>query len=440
LFDARRRQGLTVIGVRVVGAGLALVAQILAARMIGPEDFGRYSLLLVWLLLMGHGATVGTNQLICRFLSQYLEAGERHAAAGLLRAVFGVVACLAGSLALGAIGMLWLNPFGFDGAMVALGMIAFMAAPLLTLQDYLEAIARGMDKPTLGIAPAYVMRHLGLIVGLVGLLAMGESADAFTVMTLTIAGLAASCLLQYVLIRSHLKEALQGASPAFGERRKWLRAALPIALVDAAEVLFLNADVLILGLFLPPELVAFYFAATRLAQVLGYVPYGVSAVTAQRFAALSARGDRAGLQTMVRQAAVISSTLTAISAMALSILAAPLLGLFGEGFEAAALVVPLLCLGTVIRCLLGPGEDVLTMLGEERACSLSFMMALALNIALSFALVPLIGLYGAAIATAVSITMRSGLMAYFGYRRLGIILPVGIPDSFGTAALKGNPS
>jgi O-antigen/teichoic acid export membrane protein len=80
------------------------------------------------------------------------------------------------------------------------------------------------------------------------------------------------------------------------------------------------------------------------------------------------------------------------------------------------------------------------MLGEERACSLSFMMALALNIALSFALVPLIGLYGAAIATAVSITMRSGLMAYFSYRRLGIILPVGIPDSFGIAALKGNPS
>lgn len=425
---------------RVIGAGLALVAQILAARMIGPEDFGRYSLLLVWLLLMGHGATVGTNQLICRFLAQYLEAGERHAAAGLLRAVFSVVACLAGSLALGAIAVLWLNPFGFDTAMVALGMIAFMAAPLLTLQDYLEAIARGMDKPTLGIAPAYVMRHLGLIVGLVGLLAMGESADAFTVMTLTIAGLAASCLIQYVLIRSHLNEALQGAAPSFGERRKWLRAAMPIALVDAAEVLFLNADVLILGLFLPPELVAFYFAATRLAQVLGYVPYGVSAVTAQRFAALSATGDRVGLQAMVRQAAVISSTLTAIGALVLSILAAPLLSLFGDGFEAAALVVPLLCLGTVIRCLLGPGEDVLTMLGEERACSLSFMMALALNIALSFAFVPLIGLYGAAIATAVSITMRSALMAYFGYRRLGIILPVGIPDSIGTAALKGNPS
>ena len=34
--------------------------------------------------------------------------------------------------------------------------------------------------------------------------------------------------------------------------------ALPIALVDAAEVLFLNADVLILGLFLPPELVGLY--------------------------------------------------------------------------------------------------------------------------------------------------------------------------------------
>lgn len=33
--------------------------------------------------------------------------------------------------------------------------------------------------------------------------------------------------------------------------------AMPVALIDASEVLFHNADILILGLFAPPEIVAF---------------------------------------------------------------------------------------------------------------------------------------------------------------------------------------
>lgn len=416
---------MTVIAIRIAGAGLALVAQILAARMVGAEEFGRYSLLIVWLILLGHGSTVGTNQLVCRYLAQYLDDGDRPAAAGLLRVVIMVVAVLSCGLSLAAIGIVALGPFGFDPATVSLAMLAFMAVPLLTLQDYLEAIARGMDRPTLGIGPAYLMRHFGLIVGLCTLLVLGEDARAIHVMAMTMGGLAASVLVQYLLLRRHLAAALDGARPDYGDRRKWRRAALPIALIDAAEVLFLNADILILGLFLPPEMVAFYFAATRLSQVLGYVPYGVSAVTAQRFATLASRGDRVRLQALVRQAALVSSGLTVAGAIGLGLLAAPLLSLFGEGFEAAALIVPLLCLGTVIACLFGPGEDVLTMLGEERACSLSFLAALIVNVGLNFALIPLLGLYGAAIATAAGFAVRGAMMAYFSRSRLGIIVPVG---------------
>jgi O-antigen/teichoic acid export membrane protein len=94
------------------------------------------------------------------------------------------------------------------------------------------------------------------------------------------------------------------------EIRAWLRSALPVSLVDATDVLFLNADILILGLFVEAELVAFYFAATRLAQMLGYVPYGVSAVSAQRFAALGASRDTDRLQSMIQTAALGSTVLS----------------------------------------------------------------------------------------------------------------------------------
>ncbi|NGP18588.1 oligosaccharide flippase family protein [Devosia chinhatensis] len=73
-----------VMAIRIGGAGLALAAQVLASRIMGAEEFGRYALVLVYLLLFGHFATFGTAQLLCRLLAEYLERGERGRALGLL--------------------------------------------------------------------------------------------------------------------------------------------------------------------------------------------------------------------------------------------------------------------------------------------------------------------------------------------------------------------
>ncbi|WP_099866408.1 oligosaccharide flippase family protein [Pararhizobium haloflavum] len=413
---------MTVIGIRVASAGLGLMAQILAARMVGAEGFGQYSLLLVWLMLMGHGATAGTNQVVCRFLAQYLHRGQAGEAAGLMRFVLAVVMAIAGLVAGGALLITALNPFGLNPAFQMLALMAFAAVPLLTLQDFLEGIARGMDRPELGIAPAFLLRHLALLTGMCGLFLLGMDADATHIMGLTIGGLFASVIIQYGLVARPIRARLSGARPIYAWR-VWTRAALPLALVDTAQVLFLNADILVLGLFVEPELVAYYFAASRLAQILGYVPYGVTAVTAQRFAALAAPSDRAMLQTLIHQVALISTTITLGGMIFLTVSAEPLLALFGPDYVAGAVLVPLLCLGPVLICLFGPGEDVLSMLGEERVCSLAFLIALAVNVALNFTLIAWLGLVGAAIASACALAVRSALLAFFARRRLGLTLP-----------------
>ena len=199
-----------------------------------------------------------------------------------------------------------------------------------------------------------------------------------------------------------------------------------MATSDTVEILLLNADILILGLFVPPEYVALYFAATRLAQMLAYVPYSATAATAQKYAALAAPADRAELQALIGSTATLSTYLTANGAVLLALLAAPLLGLFGAEFTAAAPLVAMLSFGIVLSCALGPGEDVLNMLGEERLCSLGFAVALFVNVALNFALIPLLGLSGAAIATVIALGVRGGLLGWFAWRRLGLVLPAGL--------------
>ncbi len=413
------------IALRVAGAGLALAAQVLASRLIGPDEFGRYSLLLVWVLVLGYAAVAGSGQLVCRYLAQYVKASDSALAAGLLRTILAVVlgiAMLLAALASAAVG------FGFAGLeprYVMLALLAFACVPLVAAQDYLESIARGLDKPTLGIGPSFLLRHLAIIAGLLALMAMGGHADALTVMMFTAGGLVISVGVQYALLARHLAGALAGAKPRYA-LRQWWRAGMPMAASDTVEILLLNADILILGLFVAPEYVALYFAATRVAQILFYVPYAASAATAQKYAALAAPHERNELQALVGKTATLSAGATIAGAAGLSLLAPYLLGMFGTEYLAATPIVAVLALGVVLGCVFGPGEDVLNMLGQERLCSLGFLAALAVNITLNLALIPLLGLMGAAIATMTAMAVRGALLAYFAWRRLGLVLPAGL--------------
>lgn len=425
------RTGISVMGLRIGAAALAFVAQVVAARLVGAEAFGSYALVLVWLFLLGHGSTVGTNQLVCRFIAAYRAKGDAAATLGLLHFSFALALGVAVVVTLVALAVVHFGP-ALSPQMIALATLAFLVIPLLVLQEFLEAIARGLDRPLLGIGPALLLRHLAIIAGVSFVFVTGGSADAVTIMSFTMGGLVASVVVQFLLLRGELKKMRAGIRASY-RIGYWFRTALPVALLEASEVLFHNADILILGLFMPPEIVAFYFAATRLAQILSYVPYGLSAATAQKYAALAAQDEREKLQNLVAAATALSTGLALAGALFLWVFAGPLLNLFGDGYDAAATIVPVLCLGIVLACAFGPGEDILTMMGAERLCALGFFIALAVNLALNFTLIPVMGMMGAAIATAVALALRGVILAVFAYRRLGVVLPAGFSHIAGTA-------
>ena len=189
---------ISIILVRITGAGLALLAQVIASRIIGAEEFGRYSLMLVWLLLLGHGATVGTNPLLCRYIAQYIKSGDIPAIAGLLRWALSVVLVVGMVLGACAILLIYTGIIAVGPETILLAMLALSAVPLLVLQDFLESIARGIDRPALGIVPAYLVRHLAIIFGVLTAVLLGYQAGAVTVMSMTIIGLVISIAIQFV--------------------------------------------------------------------------------------------------------------------------------------------------------------------------------------------------------------------------------------------------
>jgi O-antigen/teichoic acid export membrane protein len=416
--------GAGVLAVRLGGAALAYAAQVIAARYLGQDGFGIYALALVWLTLLGHLSTFGTNQAVTRHVAQALATGDVGEVRGFL--VFGLAFVAAAGLAVGGIAaaLLVLAPGLVEAAHVWPLALAVLATPLLALQDNLESFARAFDRPMAGIAPPYLIRH-GAAIAIFGALATsGLVPSPALAVGAALAALGISLAVQAAL----LVRIVGGRVPAGPRRyrvRAWMRTALPVALVDGTEILLLNADVLLVGLFQPPHMVAAYFAASRLAQILDYVRYAASAATAQRFAALEALGRRAELQRLVGYATNATSAVTLLAALALVAAGEPLLRLFGPDFTVAAPILPILAGGILAACLFGPGEDILSMLGAERACAAVFAAALGLNLALGFALIPAFGLTGAALATALTLVARSVALAWIAYRRLGLVLPFG---------------
>jgi len=116
-------------------------------------------------------------------------------------------------------------------------------------------------------------------------------------------------------------------------------------------------------------------------------------------------------------------------AMAVVVLALgePMLMLFGPGFDEGFPLLFLLVIGVVARSAVGPCESLLTMTGNQNVCAFVYALTLLLNVVLSVILIPLLGLWGAAIATTASMVFEAAALSFTVWRRLGILMVIFSP-------------
>ena len=414
---------LGVFAVRVAAAGFAYVAQVLMARMMGGAEYGIFAAVWVWIAILGHTATLGLSQGACRFLPADQAKGSLAEVRGFL--AFGAAASMAAGLAVSLAGLAALRLEGtlLAGPYGAPIVVGALVLPLFAFQDYLEGVARSQNWALLAIAPPYLLRQGLVMAAMVAAILMGAPAKASVAVACTLVATGIATAVQAGWLIARLRRVVPHG-PRRQRRRAWLTACLPIAAGDLASSAFGFVDVILLGLLMPPASVGLYFAATRIQQFVVFVHYAASAATAQRFSAAKARGDAAGLAALVGDQARWTAAATALVGAATLAAAPLLLGMFGPDFRESLPVLAILVAGSVGASLFGPGEDLLTMLGGERLCAGITVAALVLGAALALALVPWLGLSGAALAMAAATILRAAAMALGAHRIHGIATPV----------------
>src|SRR3954465_9948738 len=70
------RASIAAFAVFVIGALLTYLAQLVTARIIGPDSYGIYAYVLAWVMLLGYFSTLGFHVSLLRFVAAYQAKQE----------------------------------------------------------------------------------------------------------------------------------------------------------------------------------------------------------------------------------------------------------------------------------------------------------------------------------------------------------------------------
>ncbi len=419
--SAAQRMAMTAFAIRVVSAAIAFASQIILARLMGEFEYGVFVFVWVIVVILGNLSCLGFHTAGIRFLPQYRTEGAEEAIRGLTATarIFAMVS--ATLIAAAGVAALYLLGDQIQSHYIQPLFIGAFVLPMIALGDVLDGTARANGWPVHALGPTYIIRPLLILSFVACAIGLGRMADANTAILAALAAAYLTTVIQFVVITGKLRHRfpVRGIQIHF---RTWLMVAFPIFLIEGFYFMLTNADVIIVGLYLPPEKVAVYFAAAKTMALVHFVYFAVKAAAAQRFSGLVSGADRTALAAFARQT-VQWTFWPSLLVGGLVILVGPfLLSLFGPAFQEGHMIMMVLFCGIIAKAMVGPGEVLLTMAGEHKICAAIYAIALVANLGINVMLIPVWGLIGAATATAVAMMIEASLLHIIIRRRLGIVM------------------
>jgi O-antigen/teichoic acid export membrane protein len=414
-----RRAGATALVIRLASAGLAYVAQVVFARLMGQYEYGVFAYTWVWFLVFAAVATLGFGDSPVRYVAQLRERGEFAHLRGFIR--FAPMVIAASSIVFGAL-LIAALPFA-EGILehAYLMPMALMAVsiPFACLQSFLEGLGRSYNWTIPALLPVYILRQGLLLVIMVAAVALGFEPTALTGFGCLILTMVLSTAYQATAIRIRVHRVVERGPRAY-RPREWMRGSAPFAVLYGAQHLSSFADVLVLSFFVSPAKIAIYFAATRIIQVVNLIPYAATVGTAHLFSAAHTRGDHDELQRLCRY---VAATTLLIAAIALTIIVTAgqmMLDMFGHGFAMGYVPLVILAAGVLARVAAGPAEDMLNMTGHGDISASTYLVIVVVNVVLAAVMIVPFGLNGAAIASSISLALRALWLSFAVWRRLHV--------------------
>jgi len=351
---------------RVSGAVLALLTQWVLARWLGAEDMGSYLLAYSWCILVARLAGLGFNSASPRFIGEGVALEDRGAIRGFVgfsgKAVMGLGA--AAAVIGGGAAYLLKTASGADPWPM---VIAFAAVPIMAACGILQGFALSFSWFRATFIPNQVLRPALFLAAVALFWWLGRDVSVAGVMLLQAGAMAAALAVLLAAVGGSLRREVCGVTPTY-QVGLWTRTAVALLVVSLFRDYLPELSIIVAGFYLSTEEIAVFTIAYRIASLIAFVLFAVDAFAYPRSSQALAAGDQEGLQAFVKQATLLSFSVSVAALAGFWIFGRWALGLFGPEFVAGYPLLLMLGSAQLVTASVGPVIPLLSMSGNERAC------------------------------------------------------------------------
>jgi O-antigen/teichoic acid export membrane protein len=409
----------------VLGAALQYGSQVAFARWMGASHYGNYVYAIALGQILEIASGLGLPNLLMRFVPSYVTSSDWMGLRGIVRRSRQLTVMTSIALAAAITIVLWIvRPGHLDLTVLLLGTWLAPTAALSTLES---EISHCLNRVTLAyLFPILIDPLMCVAFGLTLRVVLGRLSAIWMIIARHVS-LLLTVVSQSFVSQIVLPAAARESKPRF-ETIMWLRASLPLLSVTGCYVILARADLLTLGWFRPPGEAGLYWAAAKTAGLGSMVLAVVNARGGPIMSAAWSRGDRPRFDLLARTIVAWAVWPSLVFAIVLWTAGSRILAMFGPGFAAGYSALAILVVGNLVNSATGPVTTVAIITGRQRAAASIYAWATVADLVLCVLLVPRLGSVGAAIATAVSMSLWNAWLHRVVRRDLGICLVGGLTD------------
>jgi O-antigen/teichoic acid export membrane protein len=410
-------------GISTVGQGtgrvLGYVTQVMIARLFGPAAFGFYSLGVAAV----NGAQIlsrfGMENGVVRYVAHHQAKEDTPRVRGTIIQAIAVTTAL--SLVLSAV-MFFGAGFAADwyynkpfmetilrAFSVTLPFFTFMMMVLWATQGFqtvtYASYVQQMIRPALFLVLVPIFYLLGA--GVIG-----------TVAAYGVSMLLGSLIAVYYL-RKLFPPLFDNKVPARFETRELFAVSVPMSITAGAQYLNTWSAVWVMGAFAAAGPIGIFTAAARTATLSTIVRFAFSGIFSPIISSFHARDEMEDLGRLYKDVSRWIFTGAFAIFLPIVLLSQQILAIFGPAFTSGWTALIIVSAAQLYSSSVGPTPRMLAMTDNQNVAMIATAAAALVGVAASFALVPALGMLGAAIGMASAITTENTATMLAVRRRLG---------------------
>ena len=399
---------------------LAFGIHLLLTRYLGAASYGIYIYVLSWVNIIYVLVNLGCDSAAVRFIPEYSGSGRWGLVRGYLRRASLLVVLQSAAAALIGAAVLLVFRGRIEPEMYMTLWAGLILIPVKALIQLVASFLRAFKVVVRALTLSTIVNPVLLAAGILILVHLaGGRVSSSSGMLINAASSVVVLILCWLLLRDILPAAL-AETPLESSMKKWLRVAFPLLLITSFQLILAKTDILMVGSILGTTQAGIYSVASQVAVMVSFALNSVNLIVTPMISQLHSQGRHGDLQRMITMASrgVLAYSLPVF--VFILVWGKWVLGLFGPAFVAGYGILAVLCLGQLVISLAGPVGFLMTMTGYQIQAAWVIGLTALLNIILNAVLISLMGVIGAAVATAIVISLRSIVLSVWVKKKLNI--------------------